>query len=179
MDEHENCKLELTELQAELTQLREYYERTANHVSAILNDKTKELTQLREQQWNCPACGFTCEKIHVEDQPDEEKCPACNEQRLREEIIQLDEEIAQLREELNKQADLCQRQSEAIVEDLRIIAQLKKTVDEYESIVVEANTIENQLREQVAAKDAEIASFKRFYDEVMKIRDEEPSGGQK
>ena len=45
-----------------------------------------EITQLREQQWNCPACGFTCERIHVEDQPDEEKCPACNEQRLREQL---------------------------------------------------------------------------------------------
>ena len=68
-----------------------------------------ELTQLREQQWTCPACGFTCEKIHVEDQPDEEKCPACNEQRLREEIIQLDEEIAQLREQLAaKDAEITQ-----------------------------------------------------------------------
>jgi len=55
-----------------------------------------ELTQLREQQWNCPACGFTCERIHVEDQPDEEKCPACNEQRLREQVAAKDAEITRL-----------------------------------------------------------------------------------
>jgi len=55
-----------------------------------------ELTQLREQQWTCPACGFTCERIHVEDQPDEEKCPACNEQRLREQVAAKDAEITRL-----------------------------------------------------------------------------------